>query len=142
MYCSLICVCLVHSVSSGSDSDSDKSNKSDASWCKNIVKEDQTLVAEPDSDDSSAGEEDFNPFGNSGSEDEGIIACLYIQEYVLNPAKHQQNETAKMTKMRPPVSQLVKADVYSGKRKAVPASNYNYGFIDAMWECSHSAWFS
>ena len=85
MCCSLICICLIDSVSSGSDSDSDESNKSDASWCKNIVKEEQTLVAEPDSDDSSAGEEDFNPFGNSGSEDEGIIiiiACFFIQEYV------------------------------------------------------------
>lgn len=75
---------MIHSVSSGSDSDSDESNKSDASWCKNIVKEEQSLAADPVSDDSSAGEEDFNPFGNSGSEDEGIIviACFYLQEYV------------------------------------------------------------
>ena len=37
----------------------------------NTVKEEESLTA--DSGESTAGEDDFNPFGNSGSEDEGKI---------------------------------------------------------------------
>ena len=35
------------------------------------VKEEEILTA--DSGESTAGEDDFNPFGNSGSEDEGNV---------------------------------------------------------------------
>ena len=40
------------------------------------VKEEEILTA--DSGESTAGEDDFNPFGNSGSEDEGnVFSTLY-----------------------------------------------------------------
>ena len=68
-------------MSSGSDSGSDDSDKSNADsemscLSRNSIKEETIQVAE--SDDSSAGEDDFNPFGNSGSEDEGKFfqACI------------------------------------------------------------------
>ena len=41
------------------------------------VKEEESLTA--DSGESTAGEDDFNPFGNSGSEDEGnVLSILYF----------------------------------------------------------------
>lgn len=63
----------IYNLSSGSDSGSDDSDKSNADseiscLSRNSIKEETIQVAE--SDDSSAGEDDFNPFGNSGSEDE------------------------------------------------------------------------
>ena len=43
----------------------------------NTVKEEESLTA--DSGESTAGEDDFNPFGNSGSEDEGnVLSTLYL----------------------------------------------------------------
>ena len=43
----------------------------------NTVKEEEILTA--DSGESTAGEDDFNPFGNSGSEDEGnVLSTLYL----------------------------------------------------------------
>ena len=43
----------------------------------NTVKEEESLTA--DSGESTAGEDDFNPFGNSGSEDEGnVLSILYF----------------------------------------------------------------
>ena len=42
------------------------------------VKEEEILTA--DSGESTAGEDDFNPFGNSGSEDEGnVFSTLYLR---------------------------------------------------------------
>ena len=42
------------------------------------VKEEEILTA--DSGESTAGEDDFNPFGNSGSEDEGnVLSTLYLR---------------------------------------------------------------
>ena len=42
------------------------------------VKEEEILIA--DSGESTAGEDDFNPFGNSGSEDEGnVFSTLYLR---------------------------------------------------------------
>ena len=43
----------------------------------NTVKEEESLIA--DSGESTAGEDDFNPFGNSGSEDEdNVLSILYF----------------------------------------------------------------
>ena len=43
----------------------------------NTVKEEESLTT--DSGESTAGEDDFNPFGNSGSEDEGnVLSTLYL----------------------------------------------------------------
>ncbi|XP_067030449.1 protein strawberry notch homolog 1-like isoform X1 [Acropora muricata] len=57
---------------STSESDSDDSGKGTSSMqdegLMNTVKEEESLTA--DSSESTAGEDDFNPFGNSGSEDE------------------------------------------------------------------------
>lgn len=88
-------------VSSGSDSDSDDSGKSAgnneiSSWSKSNIKEEKTM-AEAELEDSSAGEDDFNPFGNSGSEDEGnpsiifmypwTITCMLTAKRSLDPIK-------------------------------------------------------
>lgn len=65
---------LFHSVSSGSDSDSDDSEKSNAeSESSNFNKQSVKEKAAAESGNSSAAEDedDFNPFGMSGSEDEG-----------------------------------------------------------------------
>ena len=63
-------------VSSGSDSDTndeDKSNADDdlASYLSRESAGDEFA----NSGDSSAAEDDFNPFGGSGSEDEGHLNC-------------------------------------------------------------------
>lgn len=61
----------IYNLSSGSDSDSDDSGKNDVDMPNKMnksVKEEESVTA--DSDQSTAGEDDFNPFGNSGSEDE------------------------------------------------------------------------
>ena len=43
----------------------------------NTVKEEENLTA--DSGESTAGEDDFNPFGNSRSKDEGnVLSTLYL----------------------------------------------------------------
>ena len=53
----------------------------------NTVKEEESLTA--DSGESTAGEDDFNPFGNSGSEDEGnVLPTLY-----LSLKKKSKNQT-------------------------------------------------
>ena len=44
----------------------------------NTVKEEESLTA--DSGESTAGEDDFNPFGNSGSEDEGSVLLFTFDE--------------------------------------------------------------
>ena len=69
-------------VSSGSDSDSDDSGKSAAnsemsSWSKSSIKGEETM-AEAELEDSSAGDDDFNPFGNSGSDDEGNPSIIFM----------------------------------------------------------------
>lgn len=81
-----LCIYLFDSVSSGSDSASDDSGKSAdnpeiSNGSRNLDTGEDILAAAADSDDSSAGEDDFNPFGNSGSEDEGntaVALCIYI----------------------------------------------------------------
>ncbi|XP_067030451.1 protein strawberry notch homolog 1-like isoform X3 [Acropora muricata] len=64
---------------STSESDSDDSGKGTSSMqdegLMNTVKEEESLTA--DSSESTAGEDDFNPFGNSGSEDEGHLNKLH-----------------------------------------------------------------
>lgn len=65
----------IYNLSSGSDSASDDSGKSAdnpeiSNGSRNLDTVEDILAAAADSDDSSAGEDDFNPFGNSGSEDE------------------------------------------------------------------------
>lgn len=76
LYCSCAngLLVLFHSVSSGSDSDSDDSEKnnaeSDSSNCnKQSVKSE--VAAESGNSSAAEDEDDFNPFGMSGSEDEG-----------------------------------------------------------------------
>ena len=51
----------------------------------NTVKEEAILTA--DSGESTAGEDDFNPFGNTESEDEGnVLSILYLS---LKTSKNQ-----------------------------------------------------
>ena len=83
MACDVQCLC--YSVST-SESDSDDSGKGifpmqDESPMT-IVKEEEILTA--DSGESTAGEDDFNPFGNSGSEDEGnVLSTLYLSLKII-----------------------------------------------------------
>ena len=58
----------------------------------NTVKEEESLTA--DSGESTAGEDDFNPFGNSGSEDEGnVLSTLYVS-LKKNPRIRPENTLA------------------------------------------------
>ena len=59
----------------------------------NTVKEEESLTA--DSGESTAGEDDFNPFGNSGSEDEGnVLPILYFISLKKNPRIRPENTLA------------------------------------------------
>ena len=83
MACDVRCLC--YSVST-SESDSDDSGKGIFSMQDEspvtIVKEEEILTA--DSGESTAGEDDFNPFGNSGSEDEGnVLSTLYLSLKII-----------------------------------------------------------
>ena len=94
--CLLLSFC---SVSSGSDSDSDDSERSTADIDLScLMRNDVNNVKEAsaDSNDSSAGEDDFNPFGNSGSDDEGIymitkfiyfiiVSCTKLSRNIITP---------------------------------------------------------
>ena len=92
--CSLLPFC---SVSSGSDSDSDDSERSTADIDLScLIRNDVNNVKEPspDSNDSSAGEDDFNPFGNSGSDDEGIyMIAKFIYFIIVSCTKLSRNIT-------------------------------------------------
>ena len=79
MACDVQCIC--YSVST-LESDSDDSGKGVFSMQDEspitTVKEEEILTG--DSGESAAGEDDFNPFGNSGSEDEGnMLSTLYLK---------------------------------------------------------------
>ena len=59
----------------------------------NTIKEEESLTA--DSGESTAGEDDFNPFGNSGSEDEGnVLSTLYFIRLKKNPRIRPENTLA------------------------------------------------
>ena len=59
----------------------------------NTIKEEESLTA--DSGESTAGEDDFNPFGNSGSEDEGnVLSTLYFISLKKNPRIRPENTLA------------------------------------------------
>ena len=79
MTCDVQCLCYSVSASESDSDDSDKGNSSmkDESQIT-TVKEEEIRTA--DSGESTAGEDDFNPFGNSGSEDEGnVLLTLYLR---------------------------------------------------------------
>ena len=79
MGCDVQCLCCSVSASESDSDDSDKGNSSmqDESQMT-TVKEEEILTA--DSGESTAGEDDFNPFENSGSEDEGnVLSTLYLR---------------------------------------------------------------
>ena len=79
MDCDVQCLCYSVSASESESDDSDKGNSfmQDESQMT-TVKEEEILTA--DSGESTAGEDDFNPFGNSGSEDEGnVLSTLYLR---------------------------------------------------------------
>lgn len=84
-------------MSSGSDSDSDDSERSTADIDLScLIRNDVNNVKEasPDSNDSSAGEDDFNPFGNSGSDDEGIyMIAKFIYFTTVSCTKLSRNIT-------------------------------------------------
>ena len=66
----------------------------------NTVKEEESLTA--DSGESTAGEDDFNPFGNSGSEDEGnVLSTLYLESglrTLLLPDKTKKSRVKSLKK--------------------------------------------
>lgn len=86
-------------MSSGSDSDSDDSERSTADIDLScLIRNDVNNVKEasPDSNDSSAGEDDFNPFGNSGSDDEGIyMITKFIYFIIVSCTKLSRNITTR-----------------------------------------------
>ena len=88
--CDVQCLCYSVSASESDSDDSDKGNSfmQDESQMT-TVKEEEILTA--DSGESTAGEDDFNPFGNSGSEDEGnVLSTLYLR-LTKNPRIRPKN---------------------------------------------------
>ncbi|XP_073258615.1 protein strawberry notch homolog 1-like isoform X3 [Porites lutea] len=104
----------IYNLSSGSDSDSDDSERSTADIDLScLIRNDVNNVKEasPNSNDSSAGEDDFNPFGNSGSDDED--PWLHRKNN-KNPKSKSQTGSADSNGIDPSYSALAAAGLRVG----------------------------
>ena len=91
--CDVQCLCYSVSASESDSDDSDEGNSSMQDECQiTSVKEEEILTA--DSGESTAGEDDFNPFGNSGSEDESNVLSTPYLRLTKNPRIRPENTLA------------------------------------------------